>query len=178
MVLSWTIFGSRSRSVLLHKFPFAVISSINFAYDESGRNLTLEKFQEELVKSLQKAADPRVCYHRLQGYSLRYCCGRGDWKFKSSWLRELRDYSKVARADPTFCRRCLCTSNCADRHWLDVKGQSWNNPAITSQVLDANIPRDLPFPGSSIPLLCFALFCGSFRTLRELLSQILFLING
>ena len=158
MLISWSVLGMRNKSVLMQKFPFCAIRSINMAYGANGRNLTLLKLQEELVKSLSLASKPDECRGRLNGYSLQYVAGRGDWKFKTAWLCELRDYTNLKEKDTSagFCRRCLCTSNCRDRHWLDVKVRSWNDPAAVAQILHDNIAADLPCLGSSwVRFVCF-----------------------
>ena len=132
-------------SSVLGTYPFAqVIRSLNMAYDATGRrNLTLFALQAALVKDLQKAAQPDL----LKGRSLHYYCGRGDWKFKSAWLGETRDYGNL-REHPgpaaSFCRRCSCGSDLNHGHWLDVQGQSFYDPASVLQTLDANMAADLP----------------------------------
>ena len=177
MILSWGTFFIRPSSNVLHyKFPFAatrlhirmsphvfeplntpsvmlqfasrdqVIRGACMAEDASGRNQTLHVLQEHLVKNLERCAHPDRCPD-LQGISLQYICGRGDWKFKCAWLAETRSYQNLranASLAASFCRRCKCTSNIQHMHWADYLHFSWHDPAAVLETLDANSPQDLP----------------------------------
>lgn len=147
MVLSWSVLGARGKHVLLYKFPFAVIRSVNMAFDSDGNNLTLQAMQREIARDLAICAKPETS--PLHPKTLQYTLGRGDWKFKTHWLGEQRDYQnlKEKSLDVGFCRRCLCTSDCNNKHWLDVRGQSWNDPATVPITLDQNISPSLPCLG-------------------------------
>ena len=147
MVLSWSVLGARGKHVLLYKFPFAVIRSVNMAFDSDGNNLTLQAMQREIARDLAICAKPETS--PLHPKTLQYTLGRGDWKFKTHWLGEQRDYQNLKKKslDVGFCRRCLCTSDCNNKHWLDVRGQSWNDPATVPITLDQNISPSLPCLG-------------------------------
>ena len=78
--------------------------------------------------------------------TLQYVAGRGDWKFKASWLSETRDYNnlKMVSADPGFCRRCLSGSDVSSGHWLDAHGLSFYRPDDVLRILDDNMAPSLP----------------------------------
>ena len=121
------------------------IRSANMAYSSAGVNLTLDAFQNALVSSLREMANPETA--GLGGATLQYVAGKGDWKWKTSWLREKRDYSNLRELPlqgPSFCRRCSCTTILGDRHWLDFQNLSFNQPQIVAAALDSNVPLDLP----------------------------------
>ena len=78
---------------------------------------------------------------------MHYTVGKGDWKFKSAWLAQKRDYNNIRKKSldgPSFCRRCHCGSNVASKHWLDMD-MSWHESEHTARILDENLPADLPF---------------------------------
>ena len=95
MVLSWSVLGARGKHVLLYKFPFAVIRSVNMAFDSAGNNLTLQAMQREIARDLVICAKPETS--PLHPKTLQYTLGRGDWKFKTHWLGEQRDYQNLKK---------------------------------------------------------------------------------
>ena len=99
-----------------------VIQSDYFAYNNHGDNLTLQQFQSELVQSLQKCASP----DNNLGHTLHVVAGKGDWKWRVEWLRQVRYYNNKQIAGPAagLCPRCLCTRDT----WLDVH-ERFNAPA-------------------------------------------------
>lgn len=156
MVLSWSIVNDRRKHILLYKFPICCIRSINFAYNETGENLTLLALQEAIVKDLQYASQPeRTPLAKNKPLTLQLCIAKGDWKFQSAWLSEVRTYANhpsLPADRPVFCRRCLCSTNIdSNHHWLDMKERGWFRPGEVSGVLDANI-------GSNIPCLVQVMF--------------------
>ena len=86
----------------------------------------------------------RHCPKRLTAHAAT--AGRGDWKFKASWLSETRDYNnlKMVSADPGFCRRCLSGSDVSSGHWLDAHGLSFYRPDDVFRILDDNMAPSLP----------------------------------
>ena len=115
------------------------------AYSSTGVNLTLDAFQKALVASLREMASPDTA--GLGGATLQYVAGKGDWKWKTSWLREKRDYCNLRELPlrgPSFCRRCSCASIPDDRHWLDFQNLSFSEPELVAATLDDNVPLDLP----------------------------------
>ena len=130
-----------------------VIRSCHFAYDSSGKNLTLEALQRAMVESFKKVSGPDN-RHLPGSMSLHYVCGRGDWKWKTEWLQESRSYSNL-RQDPSiqggsFCRRCDCNSDLHSMHWADFDKMPWFFSGDALQTLNstcsASLPlRDLPY---------------------------------
>ena len=148
---------------MMEKLYSQVIRSINFAFDEHGRNLTLAALQRNFSKHLAACAEPMPDLH---GISLQYVLGRGDWKHKSSWLVEARDYGNLRANNAlaaTFCRRCLCTSNLTHMHWGDFLHQSWNMPEQVIANLNNNIPPDLPLLAAHIKHLFLFRPCAPIR---------------
>ena len=117
------------------------------AFSETGKNLTLEALQSILAKDLASVCDPTTTT-LPDSLTLQYMCGRGDWKWKVEWLQEKKSYLNLKRKnmDGGFCRRCRCTSNVNDRHWLDTTG-SFYEPAAVANMLEAALPSDLPLKG-------------------------------
>ena len=108
-------------------------------------NLTLEALQAVLVNSLKRLACPETA--GLDGASMHYTVGKGDWKHKSSWLCEMRDYGnlrELPRGGASFCRRCNCGSDLNAGHWLDFQNLSFNDPGSVEATLDGNVPQSLP----------------------------------
>ncbi|CAE7659150.1 unnamed protein product, partial [Symbiodinium microadriaticum] len=121
------------------------IRSANLAWSTSGVNLTLEALQAVLVNSLKRLACPETA--GLEGASIHYTVGKGDWKHKSSWLCEMRDYGnlrELPRGGASFCRRCNCGSDLNAGHWLDFQNLSFNDPGSVEATLDGNVLQSLP----------------------------------
>ena len=124
-----------------------VIRSANRAYDSSGRNITLHALQSELVKSLQQCYRPATADLGIENATIHYVLGKGDWKFKASWLQEFRNYGRLKERpgpEATFCRRCRCISDPGNMHWLDMQGLSFYQPWDVEAIMDANVPQQLP----------------------------------
>ncbi|CAE7209651.1 unnamed protein product [Symbiodinium sp. CCMP2456] len=99
-----------------------VMQSEYFAYDKDGVNITLQQFQADLVRSLQKCADAS----NGLGHTLHVVAGKGDWAWRAQWLQQIRFYNNKLIEGPAagLCARCLCTRDT----WLDVH-ERFNAPA-------------------------------------------------
>ena len=73
----------------------------------------------------------------LQGHSLHYLIGKGDWKYKKEWLDEARFWSQGSQG---ICRRCFARAgNWSDFVWM----QDWH-PTDESALDSAFGPIPLP----------------------------------
>ena len=123
-----------------------VIRSCHFAYDSSGKNLTLEALQRGMVESFKKVSSPDN-RHLRGSMSMHYVCGRGDWKWKCEWLQESRSYNNL-RQDPSiqggsFCRRCDCNSDLRSMHRADFDKMPWFFAGDALQTLNATCSATL-----------------------------------
>ena len=96
-----------------------MIKSDYFVVESSGKNITLQQLQQELVDSLNKAAS----MDNPTGFTLHVVCGKADWKFRKDWLLSVRSYTKFANNREGLCQRCLATKD----DWLDIK-EAFNQP--------------------------------------------------
>ncbi|CAL1162079.1 unnamed protein product [Cladocopium goreaui] len=118
LILSWSSIGIHGPS-LKTKFPFCVIKSDLFVTQEK-KNLTMLELQKAFVRMMNDCSRSTV-----DGYSLWYVCGKGDWKHKKDWLCEKRYWSTQGSHSAGMCRRCFCTG----ASYMDVFHQpGWHQP--------------------------------------------------
>ena len=56
----------------------------------------------------------------IDGWTLHYLCGKGDWKHKRDWLQERRSWSASSAQSNGVCRRCLAKDDWANIHDCDA----------------------------------------------------------
>lgn len=78
---------------------------------------------------------PNICsQNAINGWTLHYILGKGDWKYKKDWLQERRFWSNRAAQSTGVCRRCHAKSaNWVDVLWMSewyVAGESTQHTAF------------------------------------------------
>ena len=113
LALSWSPLAITG-PVLLTKYPFVVIKSEMFTYNDKGTNRTLRSLQKQLVQSLEQLAQPTA-----QGHSAHVVAWKGDWKWIKEWFEPARSYANSAAPGfGSICEGCLAGSS-AEKPWLD-----------------------------------------------------------
>ena len=110
-----------------------VFKSELFAY-QGKVNITMMALQDAFVKQLNVAA-----VNPIDGWTLHYMIGKGDWKYKKEWLQERRFWSQNSAESSGICRRCYARG-C---NWMDVVWEKdWYPHGDTA--LDTAFSKDIP----------------------------------
>ncbi|CAE7809893.1 ACAN [Symbiodinium sp. CCMP2592] len=131
LILSLSPLAIHRGDSMLQKFPFCVVRSDRFVYD-NGQNITLQALQRYYADSFRICGDPAS--EGQHGWTMHPVISKGDWKHKREWLEQCRSYGNLASNAPReqnagrICPRCLCDGSTPGKHWADMR-EGFDNQA-------------------------------------------------